>query len=154
MSESLTRQLKFTKHAVRGKGVVVAQNVKAAEVGAEILRKGGNAIDAAVATGMAIGALEPWMSGMIAPPTIIMTSNELPWLVSLPRPRIERLKMFDHMIELNKPMPMIDQRANSPFVHIENAVRAIATRANSPTIFPGFERPRTKNAKLMTTMPM
>ena len=41
MSESLTRQLKFTKHAVRGKGVVVAQNVKAAEVGAEILRKGG-----------------------------------------------------------------------------------------------------------------
>ncbi len=64
MSESLTRQLKFTKHAVRGKGVVVAQNVKAAEVGAEILRKGGNAIDAAVATGMAIGALEPWMSGI------------------------------------------------------------------------------------------
>lgn len=64
MSESLTRQLKFTKHAVRGKGVVVAQNVKAAEVGADILRKGGNAIDAAVATGMAIGAVEPWMSGI------------------------------------------------------------------------------------------
>jgi len=64
MSESLTRQLKFTKHAIRGKGVVVAQNVKAAEVGASILRKGGNAIDAAVATGMAIGALEPWMSGI------------------------------------------------------------------------------------------
>lgn len=64
MSESLTRQLIFTKHAVRGKGVVVAQNVKAAEVGADILRKGGNAIDAAVATGMAIGAVEPWMSGI------------------------------------------------------------------------------------------
>lgn len=64
MSESLTRQLKFTKQAVRGKGVVVAQNVKAAEVGASILRKGGNAIDAAVATGMAIGAVEPWMSGI------------------------------------------------------------------------------------------
>ncbi len=64
MSESLTRQLKFTKQAVRGKGVVVAQNVKAAEVGASILRKGGNAVDAAVATGMAIGAVEPWMSGI------------------------------------------------------------------------------------------
>ena len=64
MSESLTRQLKITKQAVRGKGVVVAQNCRAAEVGAEILRKGGNAIDAAVATGMAIGALEPWMSGI------------------------------------------------------------------------------------------
>src|SRR4029077_6446094 len=64
MSESLTRQQKITKQAVRGKGVVVAQNCRAAEVGAEILRKGGNAIDAAVATGMAIGALEPWMSGI------------------------------------------------------------------------------------------
>ena len=64
MSESLTRQMKITKQAVRGKGVVVTQNCRAAEVGADILRKGGNAIDAAVATGMAIGAIEPWMSGI------------------------------------------------------------------------------------------
>src|SRR5215467_13264280 len=64
MSESLTRQWKVTKQPVRGKGIVVAQNCRAAEVGAEILRKGGNAIDAAVATGMANGALEPWMSGI------------------------------------------------------------------------------------------
>jgi gamma-glutamyltranspeptidase/glutathione hydrolase len=64
MSESLTRQVKITKRAVRGKGVVVAQNCRAAEVGVDILRKGGNAIDAAVATGMAIGAIEPWMSGI------------------------------------------------------------------------------------------
>ncbi len=64
MSESLTRQQKITKQAVRGKGVVVAQNCRAAEVGADMLRKGGNAIDAAVATGMAIGAIEPWMSGI------------------------------------------------------------------------------------------
>jgi gamma-glutamyltranspeptidase/glutathione hydrolase len=64
MSESLTSQWKVTKSAVRGKGVVVAQNVRAAEAGAEILRKGGNAIDAAVATGLAIGAIEPWMSGI------------------------------------------------------------------------------------------
>lgn len=64
MSESLTQQMKITKQPVRGRGVVVAQNSRAAAVGAEILRKGGNAIDAAVATGMAIGALEPWMSGI------------------------------------------------------------------------------------------
>ena len=37
MSESLTRQGKITKQAVRGKGVVVAQNCRAAEVGAAIL---------------------------------------------------------------------------------------------------------------------
>ena len=64
MSESLTRQWAVTKQPVRGKGVVVAQNARAAQVGAEILRRGGNAIDAAVATGMAIGTLEPWMSGI------------------------------------------------------------------------------------------
>src|SRR5215475_4042950 len=64
MSESLTNQWTVTKRAVRGKGVVVAQNSRAAQAGAEMLRKGGNAIDAAVATGMAIGALEPWMSGI------------------------------------------------------------------------------------------
>ncbi len=64
MSESLTRQMKITKQAVRGKGVVVAQNCAAAEVGAAILRRGGNAIDAAVATGLAIGTIEPWMSGI------------------------------------------------------------------------------------------
>ena len=64
MSESLTRQWRVTKQPIRGKGVVVAQNCRAAEVGAAILRKGGNAIDAAVATGMAIGTVEPWMSGI------------------------------------------------------------------------------------------
>src|SRR4029434_8317105 len=64
MSESLTRQQKVTKQAGRGRGVVVAQNCRAPEVGPEILRKGGNPIDAAVATGMAIGAIEPWMSGI------------------------------------------------------------------------------------------
>src|ERR1700744_1368249 len=64
MSESLTRQLKITKQPVKGKGVVVAQNCRAAEVGAEILRKGGKAIDAAAATGMAVGALGPGMSGI------------------------------------------------------------------------------------------
>src|SRR5260370_41818581 len=64
VSESLTRQWRVTKQPIRGKGVVVAQNCRAAEVGADILRKGGNAIDAAVATGMAIGTVEPWMSGI------------------------------------------------------------------------------------------
>jgi gamma-glutamyltranspeptidase/glutathione hydrolase len=64
MSENFSRLQKITKRAVRGKGVVVAQNRLAADVGAEILARGGNAIDAAVGTGLAIGCLEPWMSGI------------------------------------------------------------------------------------------
>jgi gamma-glutamyltranspeptidase/glutathione hydrolase len=45
-------------------GMVGAKMPQAAEVGAEVLRRGGNAIDAAVATAFAIGVVEPWMNGI------------------------------------------------------------------------------------------
>ncbi|HIG40698.1 MAG: gamma-glutamyltransferase [bacterium] len=45
-------------------GMVASQHHLASDVGAAILRQGGNAIDAAIATGLAIGTLEPWMSGI------------------------------------------------------------------------------------------
>jgi gamma-glutamyltranspeptidase / glutathione hydrolase len=54
-----------TKPAVRSSGgMVAAQHAAAAEVGAGILRGGGNAVDAAIATSLALGVLEPWMSGL------------------------------------------------------------------------------------------
>jgi len=46
-----------TRPAVRATGgMVVAQHKGAAEVGAEILRGGGNAVDAAIATSLALAA--------------------------------------------------------------------------------------------------
>lgn len=53
------------KPAVTGAaGLVATQHYFASEVGADELRRGGNAIDAAIAAGFAIATVEPWMSGI------------------------------------------------------------------------------------------
>lgn len=41
-------------------GIVTAQHHLTAEKGADVLRQGGNAVDAAIATAFALGVVEPW----------------------------------------------------------------------------------------------
>ncbi|MGB3307302.1 MAG: gamma-glutamyltransferase [Thermomicrobiales bacterium] len=54
-----------SRSSVRSRrGVVVAKTPQAVDAGLAMLRKGGNAIDAAVATAFAAGVAEPWMNGL------------------------------------------------------------------------------------------
>ena len=60
-----TQNWHLRKPAASGtRGMVVAQAKSAAEAGVAVLDAGGNAIDAAVATALALAAVEPWNSGL------------------------------------------------------------------------------------------
>ena len=54
----------ISKPSIKGKQhMVCSQHHLATKAGVEVLRAGGNAMDAAIATGLMLGVVEPWMSG-------------------------------------------------------------------------------------------
>jgi gamma-glutamyltranspeptidase/glutathione hydrolase len=65
MSDRFSNGQQFRKPAIVSKGgIVAAQARRAAEIGTEVLAAGGDCVDAVIATGFALGVLEPWMNGV------------------------------------------------------------------------------------------
>ncbi len=66
MSRELAQEnWSLSKPGVTGYGGMIAtQHYIASDIGAKVLCEGGNAVDAAIAAGLAIGVVEPWSSGI------------------------------------------------------------------------------------------
>jgi len=64
---SITKTTPLARH-----GMVVAEHPRGAEVGARILERGGNAVDAAVATAFAMTVVEPFMSTIAGSGTMLV----------------------------------------------------------------------------------
>jgi hypothetical protein len=82
---------------------------------------------------------------MIPPPSIIMIRNAEPWLVYFPSPLMASVKIFDHIMELNNPIPMMANMAVLPDEVNPTSNMITHIKAKMESVVDATERPM-KNA--------
>ena len=95
-----------------------------------------------------VSASIPCKGGKTAPPRIIIISIEEASAVRFSNPSIARVKTFDHIIELNKPMANNDQTAIVPLESIAVQIKTTFSNANMASRRDGMPFPRWNPKKL------
>ncbi|MCG8567420.1 MAG: gamma-glutamyltransferase [Desulfobacterales bacterium] len=103
------------RDAVSRHGMVATAHPLASQVGVDILKSGGNAVDAAVAVGFALGVLEPNASGLGGGGFMMVRLAETGEVAFLDFRETAPAKAAPDMFKLNdKGRPALDQRGFSP----------------------------------------
>lgn len=97
-----------------------------------------------------LSAIAPIARGKMAPPRIIITNNDEPWLVYLPNPEIANVNIFDHIIELNNPIPIIVHKARLPVELRAITKKIIFIAANTYKVLFGIDFPIKNPMRLIT----
>ena len=88
------------EEAIGEQGMVAANQPLASEVGIEVLRKGGNAVDAAVAMGFTLAVVEPYMNGIGGRGSMVIHLQEAGKTVALDYNICAPLAAHPHMYRL------------------------------------------------------
>ena len=147
MSRAASKSQQIRKPSVKTtKGLVTSQNRIASEIGADILRQGGNAIDAAIATSFALGVVEPWMSGIGGGGYMIVrrANDDQARVVDFGMRSPENLRVGDY--------PIVDGKASDlfPWPKIQNEANVFGAKS---VAIPGLVAGMGKAHEAFGTMP-
>ncbi len=112
--------------------MVTANHVLAAEAGAQILASGGNAVDAAIATSLALGVVEPSSSGIGGRGYMVIHAPELPSGTVIDgherAPRKAHAEMYTPIPSTDTP-PTDEPSVTRPRAHVVNDANTIGPQA-------------------------
>jgi len=92
----------------------------------------------------------PCNTGINAPPSMAITNKDEPWLVYFPKPDIDNVYIFEYIIELNIPTPIIAHMAICPVKNIAEPTNKILMIAKINKVRAAADLPNKKPARLIS----